>query len=518
MKNNNTIQNGDAMSGNEPTGARRRSKTKVALWLGVAGTCAVGASLIPVSASTQAAFGDPMSEGMVCSDGVVAAGVRTFELVAADGYISTPDGNAVYNWGFGLAGSGFQLPGPVLCANQGETVVVNLANQLPVATSIQFPGQENVLANLLPDGPQADLSGNLVSLATEAGPGGPVSYSFVANHEGTYLYESGSDPQLQVQMGLFGAIVIRPAVAGITAQNILDIPWEDGGAPGLTNEDAGLSLAEAAPFAATAKCAYASVQIPGTCDLSAIYDGAADRENILMLSEIDPGLHTFMEQNLGDPTKLNWKSYPHGFIGRYFLINGRSMPDTIAPNNAPWLPGQPFGALAHVQPWDADVNPLDAMIRYVAVGHAGYDFHPHSNHEHVIAADGALMKAANGNDNTEGKFNIMVTTGSTVDATFRWTNEQSYSDSFGNRLPVAWPQGLNMQEGDFWSGSPYLGDSGELNPGILSHTQCGEYYHVAHNHDLTQATNYGATFGGMLTLIKVEPPDSAGLGPCDVTG
>lgn len=234
-----------------------------------------------------------------------------------------------------------------------------------------------------------------------------------------------------------------------------------------------------------------------------------------MLSEIDPGLHTFMEQNLGDPTKLNWKSYPHGFIGRYFLINGRSMPDTIAPNNAPWLPGQPFGALAHVQPWDADENPLDAMIRYVAVGHAGYDFHPHSNHEHVIASDGALMKSANGDDNTEGKFNIMVTTGSTVDATFRWTNEQNYSDSNGNRLPVAWPHGLNMQEGDFWSGSPYLGDSGELNPGILSHTQCGEYYHVAHNHDLTQATNYGATFGGMLTLIKVEPPDSAGLGPCD---
>jgi hypothetical protein len=45
-----------------------------------------------------------------------------------------------------------------------------------------------------------------------------------------------------------------------------------------------------------------------------------------------------------------------------------------------------------------------------------------------------------------------------------------------------------------------------LNPGILTKTSCGEYYHVAHNHDLTQVTNYGITFGGMLTLIKVEPP------------
>jgi hypothetical protein len=197
------------------------------------------------------------------------------------------------------------------------------------------------------------------------------------------------------------------------------------------------------------------------------------------------------------------------------MINGRSMPDTIAPNNAPWLPGQPYGSMAHVQPWDVHTNPLDAMLRYVAVGVTGYDFHPHSNHEHVIATDGSLMKGSTGNDNTEEKFNIMVAPGSTVDATFRWTNEEGYSDTAGKRVPVAWPQGLNLTEGDFWSGSPYLGESGLLNPGILTKTQCGEYYHVAHSHDLTQATNYGITFGGMLTLIKVEPPDGVpGLSKC----
>ncbi len=89
MKNNNIIQNGDAMSGNEPTGARRRHKTKVAVWLGVAGMCATGASLIPVGGHTQAAFVGE-SEGMLCTDGTAGAGTRTFDLVAADGYISTP--------------------------------------------------------------------------------------------------------------------------------------------------------------------------------------------------------------------------------------------------------------------------------------------------------------------------------------------------------------------------------------------------------------------------------------------
>ena len=39
------------------------------------------------------------------------------------------------------------------------------------------------------------------------------------------------------------------------------------------------------------------------------------------------------------------------------MINGRSMPDTLAPNNASWLPTQPYGALVHIQPYDAATNP-----------------------------------------------------------------------------------------------------------------------------------------------------------------
>jgi FtsP/CotA-like multicopper oxidase with cupredoxin domain len=327
------------------------------------------------------------------------------------------------------------------------------------------------------------------------------------------LYESGSDPQLQVQMGLFGALIVRPSVETvpgvrspitITAADILEIPLDGSG---TTNGGAHMTNAAASAAAAKAKCAYARVDDPARCDPLAIYDGDPRSENIVMLSEIDPGVHTFMEQNKANLGSLNWNSYPRAYEAHYFMINGRSMPDTVAPNNAPWLPSQPYGAMAHVRPWELNANPLDSMLRYVGVGQAGYDFHPHSNHEHVIAQDGALMKGSGaGHDNTEEKFNIMVGPGSTVDATFRWTNEVGYDDTDGKRVPVTWPNGLNLQEGDFWSGSPYLGESGVLNPGILTKTQCGEYYHVAHNHDLTQVTNYGITFGGMLTLIKVEPP------------
>ncbi len=515
--NNDKIKDGDAMSGNQSTGARRRRRTTTVGWLGVAGLCAGAAVLIPLK-STGHAQAASESEGMVCTGGTVDPGTghRQFNVTATDGYTSEPDGNAIYNWGFTANGDVFQLPGPVLCANQGEVVDVILTNALPVATSIQFPGQEGVTyddgVTSGPVGPVADPAGALLSLVPEVAPAASIAYTFTASNAGTYVYESGTDPQLQVQMGLFGAIVVRPTYQGspitVSGADILGIP-NDGG---TDNAGAGMSGAEADAAAFTAACAYASTTDASKCDPLAIYNGS--RENILMLSEIDPGLHSFMEQQKAIPANLNWNAYPGAYEAHYFMINGRSMPDTLAPNNAAWMPSQPYGAMAHVQPWDPHTNPLDIMLHYIGVGVTGYDFHPHSNHEHVIAEDGALMKgstvenAPTGNDNTEEKFNIMVAPGSTVDATFRWTNEEGYSNTDGNRLPAAWPQGLNLQEGDFWSGSPYLGESGQLNPGILGKTQCGEYYHVAHSHDLTQATNYGITFGGMLTLIKVEPPDA----------
>ena len=65
-------------------------------------------------------------------------------------------------------------------------------------------------------------------------------------------------------------------------------------------------------------------------------------EYVFLLSEVDPDLHLAVER--AEP--IDWKA----FQPRYYMINGRSMPDTLAPNNASWLPNQPYGALVHIQP------------------------------------------------------------------------------------------------------------------------------------------------------------------------
>jgi hypothetical protein len=512
-------KDGNSMSGNESTGTRRRRRVGIIGVVGVAGICATAAAMVPAPTTTQA-IESGTDQGLVCEWGDInpTTSARDITLTATSGYTSEPDGNAIFDWSYtNPSVRSFQLPGPTLCANLGDVINVTLTNALPVATSIQFPGQTGVTytrpdLTTGPVGPVADTNGDLTSLVQDAAPSTSITYSFTANSEGTFVYQSGTDPQLQVQMGLFGSIVIYPNVPVFPA-DIDAIPVDGGG----TNGSAGFATStHRDAIAAEAGCAYRSLDNPSTCDPLAIYE--KDRENILVLSEVDPGVHSFIEQEQqnGNTGNLNWNAYPVGYEAHYFMINGRSMPDTIAPNFAPWLPAQPYGSLAVVEPWQPTVNPLDAFIRYVGIGTAGYDFHPHSNHEHVIAEDASLLKSATvpasdtaaaipGIDATEEKFNILVGAGSTVDATFRWTNEEDYRDTSGHQTSVQWPQGANLMEGDFWSGSPYLGNSGLLNPGIIGKTQCGEYYHVAHNHDLTQVTNYGITFGGMLTLIKVEP-------------
>ena len=173
------------------------------------GLVLLASGLVPLlqPATAQAA---PPNTGVACTTG--AATNPTFTLETKEGYIQLPDGNTMYMWGYSKGGGAFQHPGPVLCVNEGDTVTVILVNSLPEDVSIMFPGQENVEANGGPANPQFDGAGNLTSLTNvAAASGGSVTYTFVASKPGSYIYESGTNPQKQVRMGLFGALVVRPA-------------------------------------------------------------------------------------------------------------------------------------------------------------------------------------------------------------------------------------------------------------------------------------------------------------------
>jgi FtsP/CotA-like multicopper oxidase with cupredoxin domain len=393
----------------------------------------------------------PPPAGLEC----LSSSSNAFSLTATGGYIVTPDGNSIYMWTYGPSGGSFQLPGPTLCVDSGAHVTVILHNTLPEPTSVEFPGQSQVLADGRPAQPETDATGNLTSLVTSAPANtGSVTYTFTAGAPGTYLYQSATDVQKQVQMGLYGALVVRPAGHR---------DWENGRS-----------------------------------------DSAFDpnHEYLYMLGEIDPDLHLAVERRRAyDYTK---------FRARYFVINGRSMPDTIAPNHAEWLPSQPYGSLIHIRPYDPVSNAKPALIRYLNAGSVSYPFHPHGSDEQLIARDGHPAQGPSGQDLSYSNFLIDVSPGQTVDTLMVWKDVDHWDPS-GNPIPVPLPSLQDQIVGPgsetWFAENPYLGGApGELPAGVVQNNQCGEYYHVAHSHALEQATNYGASFGGMMTLIRVDPP------------
>jgi len=169
--------------------------------------------------SSQAqAIGDAKSVAPV-NDGAQTANIVnprpqaaswSFDLCASDGSITLPDSSSVIVWGFVDTGGGTcttglvtSLPGPELRVTAGDSVTITLTNALAENVSILIAGQ-----NLAASGGVAGL------FATEAAAnGGTVTYDFTAQ-EGTYLYESGSNPSIQIPMGLYGALIVDSGVSG----------------------------------------------------------------------------------------------------------------------------------------------------------------------------------------------------------------------------------------------------------------------------------------------------------------
>ncbi len=425
---------------------RRRLAPVVALVLGAALLVPAPAAAIPP--------GSPRT-GMICNPGTLSAGTRTFNLVATTGHVSSPDGNSIFMWGFGNVdvpdNGAFQYPGPVLCVTQGETVVVNLTNSLPEPSSIVFPGQAGVAA-----------SGGSPGLLTReaAAAGGTVSYSFAASRPGTYLYESGSDVSKQVEMGLYGALVVRPSLG-----------------PGF---------------------AY---------DATTAFDPS--HEFLILLSDFDTDLHHAVE--VGGAYDFNL------LHNRYYAVNGRMFPDTLQDNSSVLLPAQPYGSLVRIQPTTGGGQP--ALIRMINVGLANHPYHPHGNHMTQIAQDGGQLLSPGGAAASSERFGETIASGQTQDYLIRWDDVDNFNP-VTNPLPVAPPSDLTLvlKDGTPWySGNPYLGYKGTLPTGTNTLNVCGEWYFPWHSHALNEFANFDEPFGGMATLLRIDPPGGCFTAPTATT-
>ncbi len=394
---------------------------------------------------------------MVCSGGTPGGATRNISLNTGTGRISMPEGGSVFMWGYGTPPDTFQMPGPVLCVNQGQTLNITLVNALPEATSLIFPGQTAVTEA---GGVAAEPLLSLLTTRQAAPAGAPladrtVTYSFTASQPGTYVYESGTNPHKQVHMGLYGALIVRPTGAG---------------------------------FGPNFAYNHAATQFD------------PNREYLVLMHDIDPLLHQAVERNQAyDVTRKH---------DAYWTINGRSFPDTIANNNASWLPQQPYSSLVTVRvPTTGSMQP--ALVRYANAGSVNHPFHPHGNHFKLIAQDGRQLLDASGTvDASMEAFTRTVGAGQTYDLLFRWENVDNFNPT-SNPVPVPIPSNRNLTFKDgasYYSGSPYLGRRAALPPGVVSYNRCGEYYFPMHSHALNEFQNFDEGFGGLATLGRVLPP------------
>jgi hypothetical protein len=321
----------------------------------------------------------------------------TFNLTAQQAFLNQPDGEAVYSWGYGCNGAptGFaptlpnqtcptmQVPGPTMIVTEGQTVTVNLLNGLPAAagnTSILFPGFQ--LTSTCPNSATAPQG----LLTCEAAPGGTVTYTFTASAPGTHAYYSGTQGDLQVEMGLYGAIIVLPSAVPANCNSgyhTLNVTAR--GAHGETDF----------------RLAHAAYDHPGSC---------YDREYLFQWAEMDTRIH---RQALAQVTalvgctagavgcSLNVQTEP--YHPAYFLINGRSMPDLMDPNFAGEYPHQPYNANPHLHMGEL------VLVRTIGQGRWQHPFHEHANHVRILARDGNLVLSGS-------TTNVTYTSGLTGDA------------------------------------------------------------------------------------------------------
>jgi FtsP/CotA-like multicopper oxidase with cupredoxin domain len=483
----------------------------------------------------------------------------TFNLTAQGAYITQPDGQAVYSWGYGCssAPAGYapaaitttfcntmQVPGPTLIVTEGQTVTVNLSNGLPTAagnTSILFPGFQM----------QPFASGNGVAglLTQEAAHGGSVTYTFTASSPGTRAYYSGTQGDLQVEMGLYGAIIVLPASANVPA-----------------NCTSGLATSN---LAAEANWGEHDFRLA-----PAAYDHAKscyDREYLFQFSEMDPNIHS---QALAQVRALG--SCAAGAPGcslqvatepyhpAYFMINGRSMPDDMDPNYSVQYPHQPYNGNPHMHPGE------QVLVRVIGQGRWQHPFHEHGNHVRILARDGNLiLSQTNPAANLAGPllFTTTTTPGLAFDGIFYWTGKGLNWDAYGHnptstdpnaKLPCTpdangyntsatsainyyeWCQDHNKPvqvapfgdvpangpvtlpdpnifvNGPWFGGSPYLGpnatvratsSTGTTPPsGTIANSPTGEagFAFMWHSHNEREITTNNIFPGGMLMMMLVD--------------
>ncbi|MBI5496165.1 MAG: hypothetical protein HY904_14175 [Deltaproteobacteria bacterium] len=281
-------------------------------------------------------------------------------------------------WGFAECKEAFTscgqptVPGPALGVEEGGTLTIHVINGLagpyvePV--SVVIPGQaatmnpvwfDPVTGSVTATGarPAGDYTSRVRSFTAETPPDGATvtSYSWTGLRAGTYLYQSGSHPAVQMQMGLFGALLVYPVNSAL---------------------------------------AYPD---PST---------AFDAEVTLLFSEIDPVLHDAIAAGLygsqpPSPPPAGWLTSTIEYRPQYFFINGQSFRPAM-----PVLPAGVRGGRLLIRFLNAGLSNRVPAVQGPYMSVIAEDGHPYM----VTSSTGSVLPAP------REQYSVLLPAGKTVDA------------------------------------------------------------------------------------------------------
>lgn len=133
-----------------------------------------------------------------------------FDLVSRmNGTYVLENGQFSQYWGYGYANENkITLPAPLLEVTQHDTVSINFTNDSPETHTIHLHGLDVDQAN---DG--------VPTTSFQVLPNNSTTYTFVADHSGTFLYHCHVLTTLHLSMGMYGMLVVNPTQQGVVYDN-----------------------------------------------------------------------------------------------------------------------------------------------------------------------------------------------------------------------------------------------------------------------------------------------------------
>jgi FtsP/CotA-like multicopper oxidase with cupredoxin domain len=350
----------------------------------------LGKSPLPqVALGTTPVHAGPIGGLLNKAGSAAPATTRHFYIYATDGYLVLPDGNKTYIRGFAgnnppttpvsdpasLVGHA-QLPAPIIDCIEGDDCFLHL----------EEIGNANRRA---PEDPHTiHLHGLHVSTQNDGFPETSfelmhegATYYFKPEHPGTFMWHCHVEASEHVQMGMYGALIVRPRT------NSYDT-------------------------------VYGGIEIDGQ-----VVD-RFDKEYVMLLSDLDTRWHRNIEVG-------NNNFNPIEFRPDYWLLNGRAFPDTTLPAQSVFTgnqggPPPGYDSYVHVRTGQR------FLLRMINMGYDTVPWHVHGWHFVIVGKDASPLLIRTPHGTLHEEYTVTIGSGETYDLIIEATDK---SELYANRSP-----------------------------------------------------------------------------------